>query len=365
MAENFIASLFGSRGIPGFLPQQAVPPPGVTQQPPPASKKYIESLVPKAVTEDDVQESNNKECSICLDDHEIGALAVKLPCGHLFHKACISEWLVKHCTCPACRYEVECSDPRYEVDRRRRMQKTRKIRVRKDELKAMKISEIRKVASEIGIDMSDCIDKNEIIDKLAASDSVDLIEGVPVLDIPEIEWDAIGVKGLRNLLKGYGISDKDVLMKSELRSLLLNSGRIRVTPTEVEVTPAGAPNESVPSPTQATAPLLAEEKEELSWVYVPAPDSDAHTGGSADTSTTRPITTSDSDDMDVQSPRESAQSSASEAQFQLSRDLLMNLSIRELKSIMEAYGISTDNCLERQDLIDKMSQNSRITIMED
>ena len=273
------------------------------------------------------------------------------------------------------------------------MQKTRKIRVRMDELKAMKISEIRKMATQIGINISDCIDKKEIIDKLAASDSVDLIEGVPLLDIPEEEWEAIGVKGLRQLLKGYGISDKDALMKSELRNLLLTSGRIRVMPREVEATPAGAAEVSAPAPiiaeAQPTVPLSPEEKEELSWVYVSTTDSDAHADGSAGTSTARP-TTSDSDSMmDVQSPRESVQSAPaaaeasqppvavaptaapasnsteSSAQFQLGRDLLMNLSIRELKSIMEAYGISSNNCLERQDLIDRMSQDSRISITED
>jgi len=197
------------------------------------------------------------------------------------------------------------------------MQTTRKIRVRMDELKAMKISEIRKMATQVGICISDFIDKKEIIDKLAASDSVDLIEGVPILDIPEEEWEAIGVKGLRQLLKGYGISDKDALMKSELRNLLLTSGRIRVMPGEVEATPAGAAEAS--QPPVAVAPTA-----------VPA-----------------------------------SSSTESSAQFQLGRDLLMNLSIRELKSIMEAYGISSNNCLERQDLIDRMSQDSRISITED
>jgi hypothetical protein len=398
LLHSFFTGAFGAgvqgQGAQGGPPQQAAPPPNIMQQPPPASKKFVESLVPKAVTEDDIQEINNKECLICLDDHEIGALAVKLPCGHLFHKACVSAWLVKHCTCPACRYEVECGDPRYEIERRRRMQKTRKIRVRLDEFKAMKISEIRKIATQIGIDISDCIDKNDIIDKLVASESVDLIEGVPMLDIPEEEWEAIGVKGLKQLLKGYGISDKDALMKSELRNLLLNSGRIRIMPSEVAATPAAsAATVSVPAPAlaeaQATASLSPEEEEELSWVYVSTTDSDAHADDSASTSTTRPTTTSDSNGMDIQSPRESAQaapaavevssssvaavpaavpassSTGNSAQFQLGRDLLNSLSIRELKSIMEAYGISSNNCLERQDLIDRMSQGSRISITED
>ena len=33
-------------------------------------------------------------------------LAVKLPCSHLFHEACIQSWLEKQHTCPTCRKQL-------------------------------------------------------------------------------------------------------------------------------------------------------------------------------------------------------------------------------------------------------------------
>jgi hypothetical protein len=59
----------------------------------------------------------------------LGSKVLKLPCGHIFHRACVSSWLERHCTCPTCRFEVETEDVRYEADRRKRM-KTRRLRFR-------------------------------------------------------------------------------------------------------------------------------------------------------------------------------------------------------------------------------------------
>ncbi len=307
-----------------------------SQQPPPASKKFIDSLHPKPVTEDDVQEVNNKECLICLEDHTIGSMACKLPCGHLFHKSCVSEWLVKHCTCPACRYEVECSDPHYEKERKGRMQKTRKIRYRLDEFQAMKISEIRQVAAQIGVDISGCIDKRDIIDKLVDSGKVDVTEGIPVVEIPENSWNELGVKGLRDMLKGYGISDKDAIMKSELRTLLLNSGRIRVIP---DTSSAHATVESAATQPSTTLPTFSDSTQEIS--------ASLPTSASSPPLSATPSTTS------------------GDARFQLGKTLLATMSVREIKSIMQAYNISSSDCLERQDLLDRMAQDGRIILSED
>lgn len=63
------------------------------------------------------------------EDHVLGSKVLKLPCGHIFHRACVSSWLERHCTCPTCRFEVETEDVRYEADRRKRM-KTRRLRFR-------------------------------------------------------------------------------------------------------------------------------------------------------------------------------------------------------------------------------------------
>jgi Tfp pilus assembly ATPase PilU len=58
---------------------------------------------------------------VCFEDHVVGHTACKLPCGHIFHPECVSEWLCKQASCPICRYEVETDDASYEVNRKKRM----------------------------------------------------------------------------------------------------------------------------------------------------------------------------------------------------------------------------------------------------
>lgn len=105
---------------------------------PPAGRNTLSSLPVVIVTADDLLEESNKECIVCLEEQKLGAQACKLPCGHLFHKQCITEWLIKHCTCPVCRFELETDDPDFEKGRRKRM-KSRKLRLRLDELKGKSI----------------------------------------------------------------------------------------------------------------------------------------------------------------------------------------------------------------------------------
>ena len=46
------------------------------------------------------------ECSICMDDVEIGTEVTILPCDHWFHDDCIRHWLKEHDTCPHCRKPI-------------------------------------------------------------------------------------------------------------------------------------------------------------------------------------------------------------------------------------------------------------------
>lgn len=62
-----------------------------------------------------------QECIICFEDHSIGDIACKLPCGHLFHPECLKDWLEKQASCPICRYELETDDVEFEMQRKKRM----------------------------------------------------------------------------------------------------------------------------------------------------------------------------------------------------------------------------------------------------
>ena len=45
-------------------------------------------------------------CPVCRDDFTLGENAIKLGCGHAYHRPCILGWLEKRNLCPLCRYEL-------------------------------------------------------------------------------------------------------------------------------------------------------------------------------------------------------------------------------------------------------------------
>jgi hypothetical protein len=49
---------------------------------------------------------DNQMCTVCLDEMEIGARVVTLPCAHLYHIECIGEWLRNKTVCPQCLTEI-------------------------------------------------------------------------------------------------------------------------------------------------------------------------------------------------------------------------------------------------------------------
>ena len=88
--------------------------PGVPQEALDAMPRCTYSLatgvhVPKAV--DKVQEPppssidgpSGESCVICVESFTDGEETMKLPCDHVFHAVCVSQWLVGSMLCPSCR----------------------------------------------------------------------------------------------------------------------------------------------------------------------------------------------------------------------------------------------------------------------
>lgn len=51
--------------------------------------------------------TNDETCSICTDEFNMGEESRKLPCGHVFHPACIDKWIASGKeTCPNCRHNI-------------------------------------------------------------------------------------------------------------------------------------------------------------------------------------------------------------------------------------------------------------------
>ncbi|XP_057953348.1 E3 ubiquitin-protein ligase SIRP1-like [Malania oleifera] len=74
---------------------------------PPARKKAVEAM-PTVTVEEHVQ------CSVCLDDFEIGAEAREMPCKHKFHSGCILPWLELHSSCPVCRFLMPAEESKLD-----------------------------------------------------------------------------------------------------------------------------------------------------------------------------------------------------------------------------------------------------------
>lgn len=46
------------------------------------------------------------ECSICQESIDVGHTVYKLPCRHVYHVDCVTQWLQQNHTCPLCRLEL-------------------------------------------------------------------------------------------------------------------------------------------------------------------------------------------------------------------------------------------------------------------
>lgn len=57
--------------------------------PPPTSPNALKKLPLIQIKPDDLIDPANRECSICLEKHNLSETAVRLPCAHIFHRPCV------------------------------------------------------------------------------------------------------------------------------------------------------------------------------------------------------------------------------------------------------------------------------------
>jgi hypothetical protein len=62
---------------------------------------------------------NLNQCSVCLENINVGESCVTLECNHKFHVQCIERWCERHNTCPVCRHQIE--EPQQNVQRTQRI----------------------------------------------------------------------------------------------------------------------------------------------------------------------------------------------------------------------------------------------------
>ncbi|KAI4894669.1 hypothetical protein NFI96_015584 [Prochilodus magdalenae] len=56
---------------------------------------------------DEDELDTDEKCTICLSMLEDGEDVRRLPCMHLFHQACVDQWLATNKKCPICRVDIE------------------------------------------------------------------------------------------------------------------------------------------------------------------------------------------------------------------------------------------------------------------
>lgn len=96
---DFVYSQEGLDRIISQLMEQTA----TSNAPGPATQDDIDALPRKQITAEDLGPEGTAECSICMDEVNIGEEVTVLPCKHWFHHQCVSAWLLEHDTCPHCR----------------------------------------------------------------------------------------------------------------------------------------------------------------------------------------------------------------------------------------------------------------------
>jgi Ring finger domain len=64
---------------------------------------------PSREEEDDANMGHREQCIICMQsfhEDEMVVEPVREDCQHVFHKACIYTWLIRHDDCPYCRRDL-------------------------------------------------------------------------------------------------------------------------------------------------------------------------------------------------------------------------------------------------------------------
>ena len=211
---------------------------GANRGPPPASTKVLARLPVVKVTPADLEQDANDSCSICMEEHVVGAQATKLPCGHIYHHKCVQGWLEKHCTCPVCRYEMDTEDHVYEEGRKGRMRQ-RSARYRQSELAGLGVRALKQLSASLEVDITGCFEKREIVSALVASGRVSVVaeSDQPTYAIGTLN--AMSVSELRRFTGALGVDCVGCLTKEDMVERLIQSEAIKVQVAQQTREPGG------------------------------------------------------------------------------------------------------------------------------
>ena len=73
----------------------------------PLSTAILNKLDVLVMNNENINNDNYEQCSICQYRYELGEKYIILPCIHNYHEMCIKEWFNSHNICPLCRSSVD------------------------------------------------------------------------------------------------------------------------------------------------------------------------------------------------------------------------------------------------------------------
>ncbi len=93
------------------IQMRPMPMPIPIQMPPQEQKKTIPNLSDYfeeiTLTQSILDKGEQKKCSICLENFEVGAKIIYLPCFHYYHANCIETWVKNSDKCPLCNNKIK------------------------------------------------------------------------------------------------------------------------------------------------------------------------------------------------------------------------------------------------------------------
>ncbi|CAK9019918.1 E3 ubiquitin-protein ligase RING1 (RING finger protein 1) (RING-type E3 ubiquitin transferase RING1), partial [Durusdinium trenchii] len=173
---------------------------------PPASERVRDALPRIVVTKEDLMDSTNSKCSICLDDFQPGFRATRMLCSHLFCNNCIREWLREANSCPVCRYELATDCEEFEAGRRARME-NRPVRLKLAELQQLRVTELKRLMKALQVSPDGCLEKAELVRRLQGASDV-VLEEENAQRYSKEELEDLPLLLLRNLLERHQVPNR-------------------------------------------------------------------------------------------------------------------------------------------------------------
>lgn len=314
----------------------------------PTSKRALRQIPNVTVTAEDLVDENNRECCICLDEIRLGARVSRLPCGHIFHGPCITDWLEKHNSCCICRYELETDNPEYERVRREKM-KNRKPRFREYELKRMSIRELRDWCQKLKISQN-AVEKSGLVDSIMNSGKIDLIAAPKPLEYKLSNLRNMTVSELKRVMNEAGVffDPVNVVEKEDLVQIFINSGRL--SPIPEPLLDDQDDGDKKIAHTKYPADIVTEQDHDVIMIY----DSDDDGDNTAAAEQDEAFISVDSP-FSALASASSFHTSAYENIPESHQPSLAARPISELKSFARELGIGINDCVEKTEIVERIA----------